>query len=119
MPKVLLVDDEALVRLTVAEVLEDSGFEVVEAESAPEAAEILMSRNDVDAVLTDIRMPGAFDGMELARRVSESWPRVKVLVMSGWSTSDPSTLPQSARFLRKPFESQVLTRELAGLLSGR
>ena len=63
---VLVVEDEVLIRLYLSEEIRAAGFTVIEAASADEAFEVLKSRNDIDLVLTDIRMPGTMDGRQLA-----------------------------------------------------
>ena len=63
---VLVVEDEVLIRLYLSEEIRAAGFTVIEAASADEAFEVLKSRNDIDLVLTDIRMPGTMDGLQLA-----------------------------------------------------
>lgn len=115
MATVLLVDDEPFLRATLADVLTDDGFAIVEAESGPQAARILDERADIDALVTDVRMPGAFDGLELARRAIARYPSLKVLIISGWFADEEAEIPPTARFLSKPFKFDVLTRELRGL----
>jgi two-component system, response regulator PdtaR len=66
---VLVVEDEALMRTKLAEELQDAGYSVVEASDGTEAVEILTLRPDVKIVISDIRMPGPIDGVELCRRV--------------------------------------------------
>ena len=68
---VLLVEDEPLIRLFVAELLEDSGFKVVEAANSTEALVLLDSGIDIDVLLTDVDMPNGCNGFELARKVHE------------------------------------------------
>jgi hypothetical protein len=63
---VLVVEDEALVRLTICEGLASEGYEVLSAATADEAIEILESRNDISTVFTDVEMPGSMDGLKLA-----------------------------------------------------
>jgi CheY-like chemotaxis protein len=65
-PLALVVDDEELLRLFAAGLLEDHGFEVIEAENAAAALRVLESHRDVRLLFTDIQMPGRSDGMDLA-----------------------------------------------------
>lgn len=80
---ILVVEDEALVRLIICEALRGQGLTVVEAANAEEAEAALASGFVVDLVFTDVRMPGAFDGLELARRVKTQRPDLPILVTSG------------------------------------
>ena len=103
--KVLVVEDDPLIRMTAAETLRDAGFVVVEAETADEAAAILRTALDrVHAVFTDIEMPGSMNGLALAHIVSDAWPASSVVLTSGRLNPCPSTLPDRARFVGKPYD---------------
>ena len=104
-PVVVIADDEALLRTLVVEVLEDEGFIAVEAENARAAFDICRSRTDaIDVLFTDIRMPGSMDGLELAHRVRERWPRIAIIIASGNVFVGRDQLPDGARFLPKPYD---------------
>jgi CheY-like chemotaxis protein len=64
---ILLVEDEVLVRIVAADVLEDAGFTVLESTNAEEALRLLETRPDVQVLFTDVNMPGALDGREHAK----------------------------------------------------
>ncbi len=66
---VLVVDDEAVLRFIASDVLEESGFQVLEAEDANAALKVLAEHPGVRVLFTDINMPGALDGLDLAREV--------------------------------------------------
>ena len=85
MPVVLIVEDEPLVRVGACNMIEDAGFEVIEAASADEAIRILESRSDIRVVFTDVHMPGTMDGLRLAHAVRGRWPPIKIIVTSGRS----------------------------------
>ena len=87
---VLVVEDEPLVRLMVAEELRDSGMRVIEAGTADEAFERLRAGNPVDFVFADIELPGSMNGLELARRVQTDFPNLEFLMTSGRA---PATKP--------------------------
>lgn len=76
-PVILVVEDEALLRMLAHDHFEDAGFEVLEAANGPEALEILAERPDIRAVLTDVQMPGNLDGLELARTFRASAPAAR------------------------------------------
>ena len=111
-PVILLVEDEVLIRIFEADLLQDAGFEVIEAANADEALRELETRSDVQVLFTDIHMPGSLDGLELARCVHELWPGIELLIASGRSRLGPDEIPDSARFVSKPFEPSHLIRQL-------
>lgn len=78
-----MVEDEAMTRTKLAEELEDAGYLVLEASDGAEAVEILTLKADVKIVISDVRMPGPIDGVELCRRVRSDYPGIKVVLSSG------------------------------------
>ena len=118
-PVVLLVEDEPLVRLTQVDILKESEFWVVEAQDADEAFELLKSRPEIDAILTDVDMPGSMDGFEFARLVRQGWPEVAVLVISGKTGPGPGDLPPNATFLHKPIMPDDLIAALHDVMAKR
>ena len=108
---VLLVEDEGLIRSTLAETLEDAGYTVVEAETGDEAY-TLLDQDEFDVLLTDIQMPGQLDGIDVARRFHERHPTRPVVFMTGRPDmlSRVGSLSSLEALLRKPFRSaQMLT----------
>jgi CheY-like chemotaxis protein len=83
--------------------IEDAGFEVVEAASADEAIRILECRSDIRVVFTDIHMPGSMDGLKLAHAVRNRWPPIKIMVTSGRELIAEQDLPEGGRFFAKPY----------------
>ena len=118
-PVVLLVEDEPLVRLTQVDILREAEFWVVEAQDADEAFELLKSRSEIDAILTDVDMPGSMDGFEFARLVRQGWPEVAVLVISGKTGPGPGDLPPNATFLHKPIMPDDLIAALHDVMARR
>jgi DNA-binding response OmpR family regulator len=100
--KVLVVEDEALIRFAIADDLRDAGFEVFEAETADAAIEIL-GREDVRLLFTDIDMPGSMDGLKLSAVVRDRWPPVRIIVTSGKQVPSPGLLPAGSQFMPKPY----------------
>ena len=112
---VLVVEDEELLSLYVDGFLEEAGFEVIDAADADAALEILARRPDVRVLFTDIQMPGAIDGMELARRVHEHWPQVLLLITSGNSRPSTAEIADHGHFLPKPYRPDEVIREIHDL----
>jgi CheY-like chemotaxis protein len=102
-PVVLIVEDEVLVRSGAAKMVEDAGFEVIEAANADEAIRILESRRDIRVVFTDVHMPGSMDGLKLAHAVRNRWPPIKIIVTSGHELLTEQNLPKGVRFFAKPY----------------
>jgi CheY-like chemotaxis protein len=116
-PLVLVVDDEALVRMNLADCLTYGGFDVLEAEDADQALDVLDSNPSVAALITDVRMPGSRDGFELAREVAASKSHIRIFVMSGYVGGADTRLPAGAVFLSKPFGQQALMKSLTAALA--
>src|SRR3546814_2103749 len=81
--RLILVEDNALLRRTLSEVLKATNFEVVEANSADGALETLESGSQIDIVITDVEMPGSMDGIGLAKLIRQRWSTIPLLLMSG------------------------------------
>jgi DNA-binding response OmpR family regulator len=115
---VLLVEDEVLVRLSIADELRQAGLTVLEAANADEASTVLESHAQrVGLVLTDIQMPGRIDGSGLVRVVRERYPDVRVIVLSG-AQPDKLTEVGADAVLAKPHSTVELVAHIKRLLGG-
>ncbi|TVV76019.1 ATP-binding protein [Sphingomonas solaris] len=110
--KVLVVDDEDLVRASTADMLGELGYDVVEASSAEDALAIVEANPDLDLMVTDHMMPG-LSGTELAHRVRARMPRMRVLVISGYA--ETRGISDDLPLLTKPFKHDDLATSLAQL----
>lgn len=106
---VLVVEDEPLVRLYVSDVLGQSGFEVEVAASGEEAL-LRIAEGGLCAIVSDVAMPGALNGFELARRVRQDYPRTGVVLVSGMPEFCEANLPGGVRFIAKPVKASTLLR---------
>src|ERR1700722_12766824 len=111
-PVILIVEDDELLRLYAAGLLEDHGFGVVEAENADAALTLLETRDDVRLLFTDIQMPGSCDGMDLARKVHTRWPHILLVITSGQLKPAQAEIPDHGRFVGKPYRANELVGEL-------
>src|SRR6201986_3267651 len=102
-PVVLIVEDQILLRMNAIDMIEEAGFEVVEAGNADEAILILESRTDIRVVFTDIQMPGSMDGLKLAAAVRGRWPPIKIIATSGHYVMRDGDLPAGGVFMPKPY----------------
>lgn len=114
---ILVVEDEALIRMMSADVLTDAGFHVLEAQNAAEAISVLETADHVELVFTDIRMPGRMDGLELAAFVHAHWPDVRLLVTSGHTVLDDDDIPDGGRFLSKPYQLSRIVSEIRSIIA--
>jgi CheY-like chemotaxis protein len=102
-PAILIVENEALVRLLGVGTFVDAGFRVIEANNGDDALGLLEADSDVQLLFTDVRMPGRMNGLALAREVHDRWPHIGIMVVSGQSIPETHELPTGCRFLRKPY----------------
>jgi CheY-like chemotaxis protein len=112
---VLIVEDEHLLRMNAVDMIEEAGFDVVEAGSADEAIAILEARPDIHVVFTDIHMPGTMDGLKLARFVRGRWPPIKIVATSGNHVFVDGDLPEGSVFLPKPYTLEKMASMLREL----
>lgn len=113
---ILIVEDDQLLKLLTADIVEEAGFVALEASSADEAVAILESRSDIALLVTDINMPGSMDGIKLAHAVRDRWPPIKIIVVSGRVRLLESDLPTDSRFLAKPYYSATMISEIRLLM---
>jgi DNA-binding NtrC family response regulator len=115
---ILLVEDDSLIRMTVAEYLRSVGYNVIESVTADEAARVLSSRTKVHLVFSDVSLPGDMGGFSLAVWVRRNFPFIPVVLMSGVdSAGRPLDRQHLIPFIAKPFRmedaAQLIARELA------
>ena len=116
MTVILVVEDEAIIRMGAAQMLEDAGFTVLEACNADVALKILESRTDINVVFTDIQMPGSLCGLKLAHVIRDRWPPIQLIVASGLKAPTQDEFPNMGRFIRKPYGSKHLLKAIEELL---
>ncbi|RYG58222.1 MAG: response regulator [Alphaproteobacteria bacterium] len=110
--KVLVVEDDAILRFDISEHLSAHGYEVLEAENSEEGFSILESQQSIAFLVTDIDMPGILDGLMLAKFAAERWPHVRIVVISGRRQAEVSDLPDGAVFLSKPCDLAAISGSL-------
>jgi DNA-binding NtrC family response regulator len=120
--RVLVVEDEALVRLVVAECFEHAGFIVLEAADSDTAIELLIKTvPQISLVFTDIQMPGKLDGLGLSSWVKEHFPAIPVIVTSGGLSADrtSSDLINLLHFFPKPYDLDKIVECIHATLAKR
>ena len=117
--KILVVEDDPQVAELAVTVLEDLGHKVDLRPDAPSALALLQSSAGFDLVFSDIVMPGGMSGIELAETIASSFPRLPVLLATGYSTA--ALAPGALRFpvLAKPYSVQELSRRVEQMLPAR
>lgn len=119
MARVLLVEDESIIRLVAAEALHDEGFEVAEAWNGDEAVRLLNGPGTFDVLFTDVRMPGTLDGVDVAIHARSRYPAIPVLVVSGYAAhlmTRLGVLEPVAHFMSKPYSLAEVVDKLHQLV---
>jgi len=111
---VLVVEDDPAVRQVAVSTLKSLGFDVQEAETGDEAANVLKQVDHVRLVLSDVRMPGELTGIDLARLVKQEWPSVQVLLTTGYV--DGAETLEGIELLYKPYRATDLAERIQTLL---
>src|SRR5919197_4655464 len=102
---VLVVEDDAELRHLTATLLEDEQMDAIECESAEAAlATLLIGGREIAMVFADVRLPGAMDGIDLAREVKLRWPLLPVILTSGNPWERIRELPPGVAYMPKPWQ---------------
>lgn len=114
-PRLLVVEDDGLIRLDLADMLSDLGCACAEAATADNAIKLLEKDTEFAAVLTDIDMPGSINGLGLANVAHRRWPDIRIIVISGRYDPAEGVLPPGAVFLTKPVSQDIIEQTLTKL----
>jgi CheY-like chemotaxis protein len=115
---ILVVEDETLIRLATADFLREAGYRVLEAGDASEAQVIIGSGEPIELVFSDINMPGALDGVELASWLAQRHPDVRIVLTSGigHNAHRAAEVPSTV-FIPKSYEDREVIRLFQSLLN--
>ncbi len=119
---VLVVEDDADARSTLAAMVTELGYRVLEAENGASALPLLEQERPVNILLSDVIMPGGMSGVDLAKAARKRRPDLKVLFVSGYdrmAIAQATKYDDSLRLLNKPFSLTDLSRELRALIHDR
>lgn len=117
---ILVVDDEAFVRMLVVDVLEDLGYSAIVAGDGPEGLKVLRSDARIDLLITDVGLPGGMNGRQVADAARELRPGLKVLFITGYAETavlNHGHLDPGMQALTKPFEMSVLAKRIQDLIA--
>jgi CheY-like chemotaxis protein len=104
--KVLLVEDDAELRLLTKTILQEAEFDILECDSAEAAlATVLLQGQEVAMIFADIRLSGVMDGIDLAREVKMRWPHLVVVLTSGNAREHLDQLPPGVEYVPKPWKT--------------
>ncbi|ABY98881.1 response regulator [Pseudomonas sp. SbB1] len=117
MRRVLVVEDDQILRWLMTEAVEHLGYEVSECSNADDAVVQLQGESSISLVITDVKMPGSIDGLGLAQLIWSTYYDLPVIIVSGHSVLTPGFLPLNARFLKKPCTLDELSLTISELLS--
>lgn len=117
-PAILVVEDEPMIRMDVADGLRDYGFQVFEASDGAEALQIL-AQTKVSLVFSDVQIPGKLDGFDIARHVKATLPLVPIVLTSGFVRPDaaPPDLADVAPLVAKPYDLARLVERFRAALA--
>jgi DNA-binding NtrC family response regulator len=118
--RIIITEDEWVVRITFAEYLTDAGFEVIEAATAEEVLVILESAAPtINVLITDVRLSGTLDGLALANHAALHWPWIKLLVVSAEAPSRLAFAPVNCGVLRKPVNPEQVVAKVQALTASQ
>ena len=114
---VLVVDDEMIVRMLMVELLEEAGYEVIEAEDGASALRALQQERRIDVLVTDVGLPGGMNGRQVADAARETRPALGVLFVTGYADMRAvgEDMEGGMQVMAKPFEGDELLRRVADL----
>ncbi|MBY9061870.1 response regulator [Sphingomonas yunnanensis] len=115
---VLVVEDEPILRLDAIDMVEEAGFEAVEALSSADAIQLLEERLDIRLVYMDLDMPRSRSGIEIAAAIRKRWPPIEIILTAAYFTRDSVRLPERAEFYAKPINRFEIIEAMRRLTEG-
>jgi PAS domain S-box-containing protein len=118
--KVLVVDDEAIIRMLIVDVLTELGYDPLEAHDGPSAQRILESETQLDLLITDVGLPGGMNGRQVADAARAKQPGLKILFVTGYAENaviGNGHLESGMHVLTKPFPIDELSRRISDVLA--
>jgi len=115
---ILVVEDEPFIRMDITETFLAAGFAVYEAANADDAIRLLEDHPEIQAMFTDIDMPGTMNGLKLAIAVRDRWPPIQILITSGHRYIRDVDLPIEGHFFSKPYDPAQVVKTVRNMVHG-
>lgn len=112
---VLVIEDEPILRMMALDLVEDAGFEALEARNGDEAVRLLETRMDIRIVFSDIDLGVGLNGIKLAGAIRDRWPPVEIIMTSGKVKPAVGDLPERGLFFDKPYRREDITAAMRKL----
>lgn len=116
-PIVLVIEDEPMQRMMAMDMIEEAGFDVVEARDAAHGIRILEARTDIRLVFADLDVPNSTDAMRLAATIRNRWPPIHVILISGRYGKRDVDIPADTTFFIKPYQHAQVMTEMRRMLA--
>jgi CheY-like chemotaxis protein len=116
---VLVIEDEANIRVLIAEILEQAGYRVIQADEGARGLRLLQSSARVDLLITDVGLPGGMNGRQVADAARVTRPDLKVLFITGYAENAAvgnGHLERGMAVMTKPFEITALANKVRGMV---
>jgi DNA-binding NtrC family response regulator len=107
---ILVVEDDAIIRMSSIITLQDAGFRVLEARNSADALDMMALHGEIEILLTDVRMPGAMDGLALVARTQKDYPAIRAIVISGNASAEQACNAGASGFVAKPYLPTTMVR---------
>jgi PAS domain S-box-containing protein len=117
--RILVVDDESIVRMLMVDALTDIGFDALESHDGPSALRVIATENNLDLLVTDVGLPGGMNGRQVADAASTKFPNLKILFVTGYAENavvGNGHLEPGMHILTKPFPIEELGRRIREIL---
>ena len=115
---VLIVEDDALLRMHTVDFIEAAGYRVLEAADTDQAIALIEAHPEVRVVLTDIDLPGSMDGLRMAAAIRDRWPPIELIVTSGAAEPRPEQIPARGIFIPKPVDPTRVLQAIDTFVTG-
>jgi DNA-binding NtrC family response regulator len=107
---ILVVEDDPIIRMSSVIILEDAGFRVLEAKNSADALAMMARHDEIEILLTDVRMPGTMDGLALVERTQKEYPAIRAIVISGNASAEQACNAGASGFVAKPYLPTTMVR---------
>ena len=109
---ILVVEDDAIIRMSSVVTLQDAGFRVLEAKNSADALCMMALHGEIEVLLTDVRMPGCMDGLALVARTHKDYPAIRSIVVSGNASAEQACDAGASGFVAKPYQPLTIVRAI-------